>query len=34
MTQQAAGALTRTMIGQSYAMSSLDIFQFAGIGCF
>lgn len=32
--QQAAGALTRSMIGQSYAMSSLDIFQFAGIGCF
>jgi DHA2 family multidrug resistance protein len=31
--QQAAGALTRTLINQSYLMSSLDIFWFAGMGC-
>jgi len=30
---QATGALTRTLIGQSYLLSALDIFTFAGVGC-
>jgi len=34
MTQlQASGALTRSLITQSYQMSALDIFWFAGVGC-
>ncbi len=31
--EQATGALTRTLVGQSYLLSSLDIFAFAGTGC-
>jgi len=30
---QATGALTRTLINQSYLMASIDIFWFAGVGC-
>jgi DHA2 family multidrug resistance protein len=30
---QAAGVMTRSMIGQSYLLSSIDIFAFAGVGC-
>jgi DHA2 family multidrug resistance protein len=30
---QATGALTRTLTSQSYLLSSLDIFAFAGVGC-
>ena len=30
---QATGAMTRTLVGQGYLLSSLDIFAFAGVGC-
>ena len=30
---QATGALTGQMVNQSYLLSSLDIFWFAGMGC-
>jgi len=30
---QATGVMAHNMIGQSYLLSSIDIFAFAGVGC-